>query len=1670
MPKILDQRSDDNKKEVIAFSMLGKKLSELDANQKGALNDALSRSKKEANITNETLANFYSGKIPFCGSGESVFKGISVIGPVQALHATFPNIINYYQTNFTAWKADKKLKNLLEEDHNFIQVLFPTVTVSGPGEVFPVIEAGEEAAFRAAFGGDADTINKNLTDATNLMIEFFKEVGDDITPHNYLRISRMIESLGVVFEHPNKQKLVENILKSVKGKPGIGDDEIAAWKKHCHDAEITDIDGQKIDVFIDTLRSSPQKASPEESKDHAHKKPLSQPQIKGDMAWKIRKSDGAEVEVGSFVKRIPEENATLRSNLRLNATNLKVTDFNHNPAAEPYQFKKKPEKIDKKSDLIDGGEQTLYYYEPIGHVDTGGKNHWPRSVVTGFKPREKIKTISKAEFDGWVEKTKFYRDSDLNEETAVKIAQSKAKTEKPLARHDQKIGLPEHDHEGNLFSFIAPCEAYVENNGTKSDPVVQLALYNFTYPVFNTDSGKLGGEIFDVNGNVKEEVCRNLRKMIALSLRVVNEWGRDNEYEIPFILQNPNAFLSKLTDDLRSNVKKAIADAFAEVLNNAEAKDVSHIENFIVNGGYDFWEKDQAGNSLGNIAKMQNAANGGARKEMKVGNYDFMEIAKHYNAIGRICPEPLMGHTSKEVDNGGYGDGAEDAAEEYWCRATYGVYGQIIKKAIQQKILDRKKNGQSLDIAVNVYNAHAKPPAPAPSPAPAPGLAPVVAITKITKLPKKTDHTEVSIKVTPKGGKELIFKSLNLLNKCHKKDPKKPGSFTNNPFDIGEKWPEFEARKMAQIPEIITKAGDVFCFQETDLCDVPPLSADKKNQKEFDAKTRLRDAFEAACKKEGLGVIYSWDANTGGAHENRKLITLYKKDKFTAPTMADIKGVLPFTKEIELKDKKTGIKTGTKVKRVINQGLEVTLTPKDGSPKIKVTNMHLFDECTKADLDEYREANKSDAHKLVMFGDTNRPSYEYPFAISTNRATNVSNDGTYSIEEDPARKRTYADSAGNIKPLVKDYEHFTLHGGGEECEVELLEGEEFVKTAGGVAYKKYKGGEKYKVDKEGYLHFVPSNDPSLSKEEREYEKKLQEYYEDYKKYKTVLDSNANALETWKAANPNWEKWEKYNEDVKRAEIVDMVLDFQKKLSTADASERENFREELGRKVSKYLGADSELAKILDGHGQQDAAAILTPLLGILFGDKIGNIPAAYVGLDDQPVSIFELGRDDFGKSDPLDGLINGGNYHFNDPDEVVFRMKRFDFDKGVPSKDDRKIKFKSQIAIGSKKYKPTSFVVQDGNFSRGHYLAYVMDKTGQWWKYNDSQSPEKIGAVEADALMEEAYMVKYSTDDHANKIEKQEHGTNNFGSGGGNRCWFNAALAFALSFTSIEKVQAKVPSVTAPTSNRPKDVPLPKVPRKPQRSDIVKVIAPQLPHPGPASVPAPISGPVAPGPSPSPVTASKLKKDYEIAIEVEKFTNGNSSVSAEVVDEINKSVAKNTSVTSSYARRGAGIAFVPSKIIAGANTERSLAIINLLPDRKDEKTRFFDESGNPIPYDNMVELVNRKHITHIKVGDKETPVAELLDQGKIGEIFGKIGKVQFTIKDSNGGGVKKITCDIRPNALFVTDKSIDPKVAQHLRHDGKMVDWFDPKKDGLKVLGDDFQQYLVGTSKGVMTP
>ena len=279
--------------------------------------------------------------------------------------------------------------------------------------------------------------------------------------------------------------------------------------------------------------------------------------------------------------------------------------------------------------------------------------------------KEVLMPEAQGEIGRWVNGVKFYKSDSLGDGTAAKLLRLKDGSD------DRSSATDEHQKNGNLLTFMAPCVLYFNNDGTKRKLALPVSFYNFTYPKFNLKNG----DVFFGAGQLSPWVEKNLNEMIKINMKAVNGHGTMQNKKVPFILNNPGAFLSGLDDFKKTKVINAITDAFVRQVQEC---DFSNIDQFIVSGGVEFWGPE-------NAQKIRNAC-ANKRNPVVIGKYDFVSIVEAYKEEQGInCPVPLMGGLFT-IGGGAFGDQAESAAEEFFTRASGATLYHVVNGAIQKRV------------------------------------------------------------------------------------------------------------------------------------------------------------------------------------------------------------------------------------------------------------------------------------------------------------------------------------------------------------------------------------------------------------------------------------------------------------------------------------------------------------------------------------------------------------------------------------------------------------------------------------------------------------------------------------------------------------------------------------------------------------------------------------------------------------------------------------------------------------------------------------------------------------------------------------------------------------------------------------------------------------------------
>lgn len=144
--------------------------------------------------------------------------------------------------------------------------------------------------------------------------------------------------------------------------------------------------------------------------------------------------------------------------------------------------------------------------------------------------------------------------------------------------------------------------------------------------------------------------------------------------------------------------------------------------------------------------------------------------------------------------------------------------------------------------------------------------------------------------------------------------------------------------------------------------------------------------------------------------------------------------------------------------------------------------------------------------------------------------------------------------------------------------------------------------------------------------------------------------------------------------------------------------------------------------------------------------------------------------------------------------EIVISLKRFEYE--IKDGELSRKKIEDPVSLNDislplradpntmQNYRATSFIVHQGGLGGGHYIAYVQESNERWYCYNDSSKTE-VSGDDLETAKAQAYVVKYSPIDERGKCRLPGSQGRNGTANGGDRCWANAAFAFALSMTSL---------------------------------------------------------------------------------------------------------------------------------------------------------------------------------------------------------------------------------------------------------------------------------------------
>lgn len=267
-------------------------------------------------------------------------------------------------------------------------------------------------------------------------------------------------------------------------------------------------------------------------------------------------------------------------------------------------------------------------------------------------------TFSFEELNQWKENFQAYYSSSISLQEEEVIL--KAKSLKPITTQQrEKLATI-----GPLMTFVSDSRIYLDAKNNILTTPLEIKVFGFCYPEFRSDSWKQ--EII----YRKNRLYDTLKKIFKVNLQAIIYEAQHQNKKLPFLIFPPGSFISGLSEDQKSIVKKLIFYAFKEAKDELAPLVKEHISEFIALGGKGFWGT--------NLFSNQND-----QPPTLVANADAIDIAKKLWQTHKIkCPIPIMANPMHPVGCGFLSTIQSSSTDEMLARYSGNLHGIILQERI----------------------------------------------------------------------------------------------------------------------------------------------------------------------------------------------------------------------------------------------------------------------------------------------------------------------------------------------------------------------------------------------------------------------------------------------------------------------------------------------------------------------------------------------------------------------------------------------------------------------------------------------------------------------------------------------------------------------------------------------------------------------------------------------------------------------------------------------------------------------------------------------------------------------------------------------------------------------------------------------------------------------------
>ncbi len=303
--------------------------------------------------------------------------------------------------------------------------------------------------------------------------------------------------------------------------------------------------------------------------------------------------------------------------------------------------------------------QTIFhkikYNKPLNRDDLDKKVLCRTITASGDKKNDVFseeKTINlnldNAKIDQWQKNFKVYFSGNLNDKQKSDILKSKL---------SQTITDSIH-HDGHNMTFMVESQCYLDSIDNVLYQPLPIKILGFCYLDFRLQEKTYShpsGECYETKfwqqsktednkftNELKIEILKEeLTEVFRINLLAVIAEAQKVNQSLPFFINIPGAFLARLDDRKRNQIKTLIAESFVDLKKQYSPLIKENISEFIVLGSSKIWG-DQPANKFKEDQDYHTTTH--------IVDADMLDIVKKlHKEKGLVCPVPMMANPSHPI-------------------------------------------------------------------------------------------------------------------------------------------------------------------------------------------------------------------------------------------------------------------------------------------------------------------------------------------------------------------------------------------------------------------------------------------------------------------------------------------------------------------------------------------------------------------------------------------------------------------------------------------------------------------------------------------------------------------------------------------------------------------------------------------------------------------------------------------------------------------------------------------------------------------------------------------------------------------------------------------------------------------------------------------------------------